>query len=130
MLKEGDGCDPVVSHVPCGVLEGWQRLSLSLFPPRSLFLSSPLHSCPLLSFNIWSLFSIINARALTMTLLLKMPRMRTFQRVKGTNSPTGMSVCKKLSTIIVKSPFLWFYTIYVLICPHCSTDISTLTSNC
>lgn len=22
MLKEGDGCDPAVSHVPCGVLGG------------------------------------------------------------------------------------------------------------
>lgn len=38
MLKEGDGCDPVVSHVPCGVLRGQQRLLLAF----SLSLSSAL----------------------------------------------------------------------------------------
>lgn len=86
MLKEGDGCDPAVSHVPCGVLGGQQRLSLaysSLFPPPlPLSLSGLLHSCPLLSFNIWSLFSIISARAPAMTPLLKMPRIRTFSEGK------------------------------------------------
>lgn len=28
MLKEGDGYDPAVSHVPCGALGGLQRLLL------------------------------------------------------------------------------------------------------
>ena len=38
MLKEGDGCDPAVSHVPCGVLGAQQRLSLT-FPLLVLSLS-------------------------------------------------------------------------------------------
>lgn len=41
MLKEGDGCDPLVSHPPCRVLRGQQRL-LFVFSPtvRPLGLSS------------------------------------------------------------------------------------------
>lgn len=66
MLKEGDGCDPAVSHVPRGVLGGAAAASRAYFsPPPSP--SGLLHSCPLLSFNIWSLFSISNTRAPAMT---------------------------------------------------------------
>lgn len=70
MLTEGDGCDSADSHVPRGV-----RLVLT-FPSWSSPLSVRPFAllCPLLSFNIWSLFSISNTRAPAMTPLLKMPR--------------------------------------------------------
>lgn len=32
MLKEVEGCDPAVSHVPCGVQRGQQRLLLAFLP--------------------------------------------------------------------------------------------------
>lgn len=40
VLKEGDGCDLAVSHVPRGVLEGKQRFSHSFLP--HVLLSSAL----------------------------------------------------------------------------------------
>lgn len=76
MLKEGDGCDPAVSHVPCGVLGGPAASRAYFFLLVLSSLAGLLHSCPLLSFNIWSLFSISNTRAPAMTPLLKMPRIR------------------------------------------------------
>lgn len=82
MLKEGDGCSPAVSHIPAGSF--FQRgppgsvLLSSLLPPRPP--SGLLHSCPLRSFNIWSLFSVSNTRATGVTPLLKMPRIGTFYR--------------------------------------------------
>jgi len=41
MLKEGDGCDPLVSHVACGVRRGRRHLLLAFLPAvRPLALSS------------------------------------------------------------------------------------------
>lgn len=114
MLKEGDGCDPVVSHVPCGVLwgvGGWGggqgclvlTFSSTSSPPQS----GLLHSCPLLSFDIWSLFSISNTRAPAMTPLLKMPRIRIFSELTF-----RARVRLKVFACTSNSPFfLWFHTV-------------------
>lgn len=69
MLTEGDGCDSADSHVPRGV-----RLVLTFPPGLPSLCQAFALLCPLLSFNIWSLFSISNTRAPAMTPLLKMPR--------------------------------------------------------
>lgn len=68
MLTEGDGCDSADSHVPRGV-----RLVLTFPPGLPSLCQAFALLCPLLSFNIWSLFSISNTRAPAMTSLLKMP---------------------------------------------------------
>lgn len=57
----------------------WGAGSVSCSPSFSLFLSELLHSCPLLSFNIWSLFSVMSTRGPAMTPLLKMHRIGTFR---------------------------------------------------
>lgn len=69
MLTEGDGCDSADSHVPRGV-----RLVLTFPPGLPSLCQAFALLCPLLCFNIWSLFSISNTRAPAMTPLLKMPR--------------------------------------------------------
>lgn len=69
MLTEGDGCDSADGHVPRGV-----RLVLTFPPGLPSLCQAFALLCPLLSFNIWSLFSISNTRAPAMTPLLKMPR--------------------------------------------------------
>ncbi|CAB1457414.1 unnamed protein product [Pleuronectes platessa] len=55
---------------------------------------SLLHSRPLLSFHIWSLFSIMTTGAPAMTPLAKMPiRPGLLRRLRGINSPTRISEC-------------------------------------
>lgn len=120
LLTEGDGCDSADSHVPRGV-----RLVLT-FPP-GLPLSSLCQAfallCPLLSFNIWSLFSISNTRAPAMTPLLKMPRIGKvfwvflFFLFQGLREPAfAARACLRVCVCVcffsgLQVLFLWFCSI-------------------
>lgn len=84
------------------------RLLSSPSPPSGL-----LHSCPLHSSNIWSLFSVSNTRATAVTPLLKMPRIGTFCREgerEGKKEKWGGFISRSFL-------LLRFHTVEVFICP-------------
>lgn len=66
VLRKEDGCDSAVSHIPVRSSGASSISSL-----HSCLLPGLCHCHPLLSFNIWSLFSIPKTGAPTMTTLLK-----------------------------------------------------------